>query len=471
MDEREKWLYGEDKQELSPEEKAEQRVKAIFKSIGIDKEEPAEEVSSMEPETAEPEPEKGEGTEEEQELPMPEPEKGEQTETIQNEAEPENVTPETEPESETEKEEPKANRGEIKLNTVRTLTKEEKQAIADKKKARKKKQQKKTLKKVLLVLLVILLVVLGGGLVADYLPGHQTGEIVVVIPEQSSTADIAKILKKDNLILSENFFRVMSKIRGVDSKYNYGKFKVNRGAGYEELFTTLTQAGTNADAIKVTIPEGYEIYKIADLLEEKGLIDKEKFYYLVDYGEFDYDFIQDIPDRENRLEGYLFPSTYTFVPNDEKAIINEMLMQFEKVYAKYEDRAEEMDMTMDEVITLASIIEREAQGDEDRKLVSSVFHNRLDSDKYPYLQSCATVQYILKERKPVLSVEDTKIDSPYNTYINKGLPVGPIASPGEKSIEAALYPEESDYLFFVLGSDGKHHFSETYEEHKQNKNS
>ena len=469
MDEREKWLREEDTPEISPEEKAAQeRVKAIFKSIGVEEEKPEEVIVPEHAESIE--------AEEIPEISVPETSVPE-TEEVQEEAQEETECKDAEDKEDVaedtetpEQEEAKPNHGEIKLKTVRTLTKEEKQAIAKKKIAAKKKKNKKLMKKIIWVLVVILLVVIGGGLVADYLPGHQTGEIVVVIPENSTTADIAKILKKDNLILSENFFRVMSKIRGVDSKYNFGKFKVNRGAGYEELFTTLTQAGTNVDAVKVTIPEGYEIYKIADLLEEKGLIDKEKFYYLVDYGEFDYDFIEDIPVRENRLEGYLFPNTYTFVPNDEKAIINEMLMQFEKVYAKYEDRAEEMGMTMDEVITLASVIEREAQGDEDRKLVSSVFHNRLESTKYPYLQSCATVQYILKERKPVLSVEDTKIDSPYNTYINEGLPIGPIASPGEKSIEAALYPEESDYLFFVMGSDGKHHFSETYEEHKQNKN-
>ena len=249
-----------------------------------------------------------------------------------------------------------------------------------------------------------------------------------------------------------------------------GKFKLDRSAGYEDIFRALTQSGHNVDAVKVTIPEGYEIYKIADLLESKGLIDKDKFYHLVDFGEFDYAFVQEIPVRENRLEGYLYPSTYEFAPGDEYGIINEMLMQFDIMYAKYESRAAEMNMTMDEVITLASIIEREAQGDSDRKLVSSVFHNRINSTDYPYLQSCATVQYVLKERKPVLTVEDTKIDSPYNTYINKGLPVGPIASPGEAAVEAALYPEESNYLFFVLGSDGKHHFSATYKGHVQNKN-
>ena len=125
-------------------------------------------------------------------------------------------------------------------------------------------------------------------------------------------------------------------------------------------------------------------------------------------------------------------------------------------------------MTIDEVITLASIIEREAAGDEDRGKVSSVFHNRLDSKELPYLQSCATVQYILQERKSVLSIADTKIDSPYNTYLYKGLPPGPIAAPGLASIKAALYPEDTDYYYFVVNADGKHLFAKTLKEHEAN---
>ena len=360
---------------------------------------------------------------------------------------------------------------EIELMTVRKMTAAQKRAAVKKKEtAKKKARNKKIAKKLLAALLIIALVMVGGGLYTDYMPNKQSGEVVITIPEGAGTADIAEILKQENLIASELFFRVMSKVRGVDGEYNCGKFKISKSAGYEEIFDVLTHAGQNVDAKKITIPEGYEIYKIADLLEQEGLIDKDKFYHFVNYGEFDYDFIEDIPQRDIRLEGYLYPSTYEFAPGDEDGIINEMLMQFDKMYAKYEDRATEMGMTMDEVITLASIIEREALGDEDRKLVSSVFHNRLESDQYPYLQSCATVQYVLKERKPVLTLDDTKIDSPYNTYINEGLPIGPIASPGEEAVEAALYPEESEYLFFVLGSDGKHHFSETYQEHMQNKN-
>jgi len=360
--------------------------------------------------------------------------------------------------------------GEIELMTVTIPTTSEKKEQERKEREETLKKEREFAKKVVLALLVVVLVILGGYFYADFMPGKQSQEVVITVPEGAGTAHIAETLKKDGLINSKFFYRVMSKLTGTDGKYNFGKFSIPKGAGYREIFNTLTHSGKNINSVKVTIPEGYEIYKIADMLEQKGLIDKDKFYYLIDYGEFNYDFIDELPLRDNRLEGYLFPSTYEFAPNDEYGIINEMLMQFDKMYKKYAERANEMDMTMDEVVTLASIVEREAKGDEDRKLVSSVFHNRLKSNEMPYLQSCATVQYVLRERKPVLSVDDTKIDSPYNTYINKGLPIGPIASPGEKAVEATLYPENTDYLFFVVGPDGKHQFSKTFGEHIQNKN-
>ncbi|OGO77563.1 MAG: hypothetical protein A2Y23_15720 [Clostridiales bacterium GWB2_37_7] len=120
-------------------------------------------------------------------------------------------------------------------------------------------------------------------------------------------------------------------------------------------------------------------------------------------------------------------------------------------------------MTLDQVVILASIIEREAKWDKDRKTISAVFHNRLK--KNMKLESCATVQYLLKDQKPDLTYEDLKVDSPYNTYMYAGLPIGPISSPGAKSIEAALYPDDVDYLFFFVSKDGSHIFSRTYEEH------
>ena len=373
------------------------------------------------------------------------------------------------PQNQEETDANQSNKTEIELITRQTLTDEEKQQQEQAQEEKRKKKNLGFFFAAVVCIFMAVAVVLSGFFYVDYRGKHVPGKMIITIPEGAGTEKIAGILKEKKLIHSEFFFKVMSRIQGHDGKYQYGKFEVNKSGGYEYLFDKLTQSGDVLESVKVTIPEGYEIYKVADLLEEKGLIDKDKFYYLIDHGDFDYDFVKDIPQREMRLEGYLFPDTYYFVPGDEEGIINEMLGRFEEVYGKYEDDLSKTGMTMDEIITLASIIEREA-GSADKKMVSSVFHNRLESADYPYLQSCATVQYVLRERKPVLSYDDTQIDSPYNTYINKGLPVGPIASPGEESIEAALNPDVTNYYFFVLGSDGKHHFSETYNEHLNNKN-
>lgn len=376
----------------------------------------------------------------------------------------------SEPKTETsDTTEPENNTKEVEMLTLKTLTEEEKVAI-DLEQEEKAKQKNRTLTlKALLAVVLAGIVIFGGYFYVDFMPKKAEGTIVLTIPQGAGTSAVARELKNNKLIHSEIFFKTVSRITGMDGKYNYGKFEIPKSGGYLTLFRVLSAPGNVVETVRVTIPEGYEIYRTADLLEEKGLIDKDKFYYLIDNGNFDYAFVNNIPKREMRLEGYLFPDTYEFVPNDEYGIINEMLRRFEEFYLKYEDGINNSGMSMDEIITLASIIEREA-GSADKKLVSSVFRNRLGSNAYPYLQSCATVQYVLKERKPVLSLDDTQIDSPYNTYINPGLPIGPIASPGEASIEAALYPEETNYFFFVKGSDGEHHFATTYNEHLNHKN-
>lgn len=364
---------------------------------------------------------------------------------------------------------PENNITEIEMLTRTTLTEEERQAQEQEKEEKIKKKNRSLALRALLSVVLVAAVMFGGYLFVDFMPKKAEGTIVITIPQGAGTERIAKELKNNNLIHSEFFYKVTSRLFGMDRKYNYGKFEIAKSGGYTEIFKVLSAPGNVIETVRVTIPEGYEIYKTADLLEQKGLIDKDKFYYLIDNGNFDYEFISQIPEREMRLEGYLFPDTYEFVPNDEYGIINEMLRRFEEFYLKYKGEIKSSSLSMDEVITLASIIEREA-GSADKHLVSSVFHNRLKSNEYPYLQSCATVQYVLKERKPVLSLDDTKIDSPYNTYINKGLPIGPIASPGEASIEAALKPDSTNYYFFVMGSDGEHHFSTTFDQHISNKN-
>ncbi len=332
-------------------------------------------------------------------------------------------------------------------------------------------KRKKKMKKVSYALLIfVLFVAFYGGSVAMDIFGNENGKNHrVTIKAGAGTADIAQALSQNHIIRHPLWFRVISKLGGHDGSYQSGTFTLYEGTSYESLFSFLKHAPA-PEGVKITIPEGFELRQIADRLVEAGLVDRNRFYDLIENGDFDYDFVKKIPKRENRLEGYLFPDTYEFPKDaDEKLIIDRMLARFDEVYRpEYRARAKELGLTDDEVITLASVIEREAQGDHDREAVAGVFHNRLKSDTYPYLESCATVQYILKERKAVLSIADTKIDSPYNTYKNPGLPLGPIASPGAEAIHAALYPTEHDYLFFVLDSSGTHQFARTFEEHQQN---
>lgn len=335
-----------------------------------------------------------------------------------------------------------------------------------------KKKKKPNRGRLVGLVLAVLVLVTAGNLAADFFGLSGEGEAVITVASGETAKKIASKLKENGIISNKFLFELLAKNGGWSVKFKTGKFVLGKGDSYSELCEKLSTVPIPEDAVWVTVPEGYELRQIADKLVELGIVDRKRFYDEIENGSFDYPFIRNIPKRENRLEGYLFPDTYLFSPSDgEHAVINAMLKRFnEKYNDEFEKRAKELGMTTDEIITLASVIEREALDDEDRRLVSSVFHNRLKSNEMPYLQSCATVQYILKERKTVLSVSDTKIDSPYNTYINKGLPIGPIASPGEEAIYAALYPENSNYLFFVLDSSGKHRFAKTYEEHLVNQN-
>ncbi len=178
----------------------------------------------------------------------------------------------------------------------------------------------------------------------------------------------------------------------------------------------------------------------------------------------EYEFLKD--PKIITLEGFLFPDTY-YISEDlnEEEIIKIFLDRFNQIYIENDisEHILEKNISLNDFITMASIVEREAVKPEERAIISGIFYNRLGIDMP--LQSCATVQYILKERKPILSIADTKINSPYNTYINKGLPPTPIASPGLDAILATLNPNKTDYIYFVAKGDGGHEFSKTYEEH------
>lgn len=316
----------------------------------------------------------------------------------------------------------------------------------------------------------------------DALALIKTGDTVrVELEKDMSTSEIAKMLKEKGLIKYEFAFELFAKLTKSEGKFKYGKYDLDGSMGYYEIVNALKRKSVIRDTVWVTIPEGAELKDILKTLEAKGVCSAKKLQETLDTYEFDYDFLKDLPDRPNKFEGYLFPDTYEFYvsqsltngaeENDEDpvAVLKKFFDNFEiRVNETIRQKAEENALTLDELITLASIVEREAGSEDEMPIVASVFHNRMSSKKYPYLQSCATVQYILQERKPVLSIEDTKIESPYNTYINKGLPVGPIASPGLAAIMAAADPDDTDYYFFSVDASGKTIFAKTYEEHLKN---
>ena len=241
---------------------------------------------------------------------------------------------------------------------------------------------------------------------------------------------------------------------------------------------------------EVTIPEGYECEDIFALLEEAGVSTVSELEQAAASYEFDYSFLQDLPyGDKNRLEGYLFPDTYQFYLNDKpENVLGKFLRNFESkitddMYAAVdelndrlaaqmrannftEQEIESAKLSFHDVIIVASLVEKETAKTSESASIASVIYNRLCSKLYPCLQIDATIQYALDERKEVLSNADKAIISPYNTYTNAGLPAGPIANPGINSIRAALYPADTDYYFYALGSDGVHKFSKTYYEHQ-----
>ena len=293
--------------------------------------------------------------------------------------------------------------------------------------------------------------------------------VTVSVPNGSTLDSIISLLEENNVLESKLLFKIFS--YGDASQFKAGKHEFDKKS-YSAIIKELKSNPENR-GINVTIPEGYEQREIALLLEKNGLCTAEEFNDTAIVSNFkDYWFLDGIPERNYQLEGYLFPDTYNFSKDEGVySIINRMLANFDrKITDDMKNRASQLGKTFDEIITMASIVEREAADSAEYKTVAGVFYNRLNkrTEANGYLQSCATVQYILKERKSVLSVADTKIDSPYNTYMYSGLPIGPVASPGIETIIAALYPNETDYLYFVADGKGNHYFGKTLKEHQNN---
>lgn len=311
---------------------------------------------------------------------------------------------------------------------------------------------------------VVVVGIIGFGVILSDSNGIKVKEdITIKVVEGDGASVVAEKLADNGAIKYPFVFKLQSKLGGYDGQYMPGVITVRNGMSYEQILDQLTKV--NRDTIHVVIPEGYEAKQIAQTLKESGLSGADGFMEALDPSLYDYKFLENLPDRDIKLEGYLFPATYEIpVSSSAQEIVNLMLSSFDATFTdEYYSRAAEMGMSVDEIVTMASIVERETNSDSERAKVAGVFYNRKNSGMK--FQSCATVQYILGERKPVLSIADTQIDSPYNTYVYSGLPIGPISNPGEECIKAALYPEETDAYYFCLGKDGTHIFSKTYEDH------
>jgi len=219
---------------------------------------------------------------------------------------------------------------------------------------------------------------------------------------------------------------------------------------------------------RVTIPEGYNTEQIIALLVQKGIGNKEEFEKVVTDDSFPYTFLKDVPQGSHRLEGYLFPNTYNISTKaSPHAVIDLFLQQFAKeLTPKVQKQLVTMKLSVSQWVTLGSLVEKEAEKKSDRPLIASVIMNRLKIGQP--LQIDATIQFLLGTPKAKLYDKDLQIPSPYNTYLHSGLPPGPIANPGDASLQAALYPAQTDFLYYVAKKDGFHVFAKTYAEHLKN---
>lgn len=297
-------------------------------------------------------------------------------------------------------------------------------------------------------------------------------EITLEVSNITTVEDLATFLYENQFISNPFSFRIESKLGKLDHKLKPGKYSISSNMSSTEILKLVTSdISNNEETIKFTIPEGYTIIQIAEKLEGLKIVSKKDFIDAVNNRAYDYPFLNNVSkSTKYALEGYLFPDTYIIRKGaTPEEIIIKMLNRFQEVTLKYSGYIASSSYDLNQILSIASIIEQEAKLSDERSIISGVIYNRLNAEMK--LQMCSTIQYVLEKRKAALSYSDLEINSPYNTYKNVGLPVGPICSPGEESISAALMPEQNDYYFFVVKDEeeGSHSFSSTAKEHELNK--
>lgn len=306
--------------------------------------------------------------------------------------------------------------------------------------------------------ILILLVIIGiifWGYQGIYQSTDKNDLKIFNIEKGSSVKKIAQDLENEEIIKSSNLFLFYSLITN-NKNIKAGEYLLSSQMNIPQIVEIVV--GGKINEKKITIIEGWDLNDIASYLEKEGISTKEEFFNVA--GE---------PRNKDSKEGYIFPDTYNITSKDTaETIVQKTLLNFEqKITTELKEEIERQGKTIDEIIIMASIIEKEVKTLEDKKNVSDVLWKRIDANMP--LQSCATVLYALGEKKSV-STADTKIDSPYNTYKYRGLPVGPIANPGMDSILAAIYPTKNNYWYYLSSPEGKTYFSTTLDEHNYKKN-
>jgi len=325
-------------------------------------------------------------------------------------------------------------------------------------------RQKKALLQIVISVLVLMLLTgfeywRDSGMLASTDGGRS---VTLTVKPEMTVKDISEVLYQNGLIYNTMLFRIKTKLQGVETSLQAGNYNLSSGMSMSAIIDKMVRGDTAYRLL--TIPEGYNVEQIAKLLDEQGLGDGATFKALSrNFTAMDY--MVKRPEIMYAAEGYVFPDTYRITPGmTEEAILKMLVSNFDKkLTAEMRERAKALGLSLQQVVTLASLVEKEAKLAADRSVIAGVFYNRLKLDMP--LQSCPTVQYALGYPKVELTIADTQIKSPYNTYQNPGLPPGPIANPGIAAIQAVLYPADTPYLFFVAAPDGSHRFSKTYAEH------
>lgn len=330
---------------------------------------------------------------------------------------------------------------------------------------------------VIIFLVVLIILTCGSYKIGTSSVSKDSFEVKITIPKESTYLSISNLLKENNLIRSESFYKIYIKIFKPNN-LKAGIYTLNRNMNVKEIVDTL-EGNVKSEEITITIPEGKHIEEVAEIISSKINMSKEDILLYWQNEEVlnslidKYWFLTDVIKKEGirySLEGYFFPDTYSILKESKiEDITYKMLDKMDEVLSKYKEEISNSKFNVHEILTLASIVEHEAILDSDRPMIAGVFINRLD--KSMKLQSCATVGYAINEWKLSYDYSDLQTDSPYNTYFYEGLPIGPGNMPGELSIEAVLRPTKNDYYYFLANVNDKDskktYYSKTYSEHRQ----